>query len=140
MTISPRGYLDVRPGESVIVRLTSTATWTPVDGRAELRLGARRQFHFMAKSHRTVYCEGPELCRFCSKGMRQLVRFRVPLLVEGPSGLEGPRIAWLTKREHREFLAIAQVIEGERRDPTQVRLLWRHPARRPRTVEVRILQ
>ncbi len=137
MVVDRRGNLDLRRGEELIVRLTSTGALFHERGRVVRWVGRKRGYHFLVAAHRSVRCSWLN-CDLCEQGRRRDVRYETRLLLETPNGLE-EHTAFLAPREHAEFAKAAEVIVASGREPMDVRLLWKRRRGSERSVEVIIL-
>lgn len=137
MTIDAKGRLDLRHGEELAVRLTTTGAIFADQGRLQRLVGRKRGYHYLRSMGRAVDCAWLN-CRYCDRGMRRQVKYETQLLWEGLSGLE-VHTAFLAFREHGQFAKAAEVIERQGRDPTEVRLLWRYQPGTARKVQVLFL-
>lgn len=133
MALDARGRLDLKAGETLRVRMTSTGRVVNRGGHIERHVGKIRAYHVLISVRRTIDCRGWN-CKPCERGMRRIIRFETRLLLETPGGLE-EHTAFLSWQENRAFAKVAEVLELEGRNPASVPLIWEY--RKPRVVEVR---
>ena len=132
--------LNLERGPGYVFRLMSTSDYT--EAPRERFVGRRVAWHWTRypfPGRRYWYWCGGAHCVSCAQGRRRYVRDEVCVLLEVPDGpyarLEARR-GYLTAAAARQLAPIAASIEAGRRDPTEVRILWKYRDASSRVQEI----